>query len=154
MSTVQKLMLDINHRAISKAEFQTLTNTLIDEEGLLVENWSSIISQFTSTGRRFLAKQGIAHVMYVSSYIHYQWIDTLCLLVINLGMELLTKIGIISPFDKFDLACLLYEKIVNPESFQLLVNTFDDPIERANLIHRLKLDTHEFVDNCVILPEK
>lgn len=58
MSTVQKLMVDINHRAISKSEFQTLTNTLIDEEGLLVENWASIINQFTSTGRRLLAKQG------------------------------------------------------------------------------------------------
>ena len=73
------------------------------------------------------------------------------MMTLSAGMELLTKIGIISPFDKFDLACLLYEK---NESFQLLVNTFDDPIERTNLIHRLKLDRHEFVNNCIILPEK
>jgi len=76
------------------------------------------------------------------------------IIMMQTGMELLTKIGIISPFDKFDLACLLYEKIINYESFQLLVNTFDDPIERANLIHRLKLDKNEFVNTCVILPEK
>ena len=76
------------------------------------------------------------------------------MMTLSAGMELLTKIGIISPFDKFDLACLLYEKIINHESFQLLVNTFDDPIDRTNLIHRLKLDRHEFVNNCIILPEK
>lgn len=68
-------------------------------------------------------------------------------------MDLLLKIGSIAPFDKFELACLLYERIINKDSFQLLVNTFEDPIERDNLIHRLKLDK-ELVNTCIILPEK
>jgi len=65
-------------------------------------------------------------------------------------MDILFKIGNIAPFDKFELACLLYDRIINKESFQLLVNTFEDPIERDNLIHRLKLDK-ELVNSCKIL---
>jgi hypothetical protein len=126
MSTVQKLMVDINQRAISKAEFTALQSTLFDENNNLREDWRTVIEQFTTTGRLFLAKQ---------------------------GMELLIRVGHVAPFEKFDLACLLYERIINKDSFQLLVNTFPDEIERGNLIHRLKL-SHEVVKNCVILPEK
>jgi hypothetical protein len=130
MSTVQKLMVDINQRAISKQEFTALINALYDEGGeVLKENWLQIVDQFTTGGRLFLAKQ---------------------------GMELLMRIGSLAPFEKFDLACLLYERIINQNSFQLLVNTFEDPQERENLIHRLKLNKNrvEVVSNCVILPEK
>jgi hypothetical protein len=126
MSTVQKLMVDMKQRAISKEEFLALQETLFDENGQLVENWLQMINQFTSGGRLFVAKQ---------------------------GMELLIKIGALAPFEKFDLACLLYERIINKDSFQLLVNTFPDELERGNLIHRLKLNK-EIVNNCVILPEK
>lgn len=126
MSTVQKLMVDINQRAISKAEFAVVQNTLFDAQNQLREDWRSVIEQFTSGGRLFLAKQ---------------------------GMELLLRVGSVAPFEKFDLACLLYERIINKDSFQLLVNTFPDEIERDNLIHRLKLST-EVVKDCAILPEK
>ena len=126
MSTVQKLMLDINQRAISKVEFVALQSTIFDENNQLRDDWLTVINQFTATGRLFLAKQ---------------------------GMELLIKIGNIAPFEKFDLACLLYERIINKDSFQLLVNTFPDEQERDNLIHRLKLNKG-IVKNCVILPEK
>ncbi|KAJ1419587.1 hypothetical protein B484DRAFT_135405 [Ochromonadaceae sp. CCMP2298] len=126
MGTVQKLMLDINARAISKPEFQALQSTIFDENQQLREDWLQTIDQFTTGGRLFLAKQ---------------------------GMELLIKIGVLAPFEKFDLACLLYERIINKDSFQLLVNTFQDEQERDNLIHRLKLDK-EVVKNCAILPEK
>lgn len=128
MSTVQKLMVDINQRAISKQEYNSLISTIFDETGeTLKENWLQIIDQFTSTGRLFLAKQ---------------------------GMELLLRVGTAAPFEKFDLACLLYERIVNKDSFQLLINTFDDVRERENLIHRLKLNTNEVVASCAIMPEK
>jgi hypothetical protein len=123
-------MVDINQRAISKQEFTALINALYDEGGeTLKENWLQIVDQFTTGGRLFLAKQ---------------------------GMELLMRIGSLAPFEKFDLACLLYERIINQNSFQLLVNTFEDPQERENLIHRLKLNKNrvEVVSNCVILPEK
>ena len=126
MSTVQKLMVDINLRAISKIEFAALQSTLFDENSQLREDWKTIINQFTTGGRLFLAKQ---------------------------GMELLIRVGNVAPFEKFDLACLLYEKIINKDSFQLLVNTFADELERDNLIHRLKLDK-DIVKTCAILPEK
>lgn len=127
MSTVQKLMVDINQRAISKPEFAALQSTLFDENNNLREDWMTVINQFTTGGRLFLAKQ---------------------------GMEILIRIGTVAPFEKFDLACLLYERIINKDSFQLLVNTFPDEQERDNLIHRLKLKKDVVVKNCVILPEK
>mmetsp|Transcript_13453 Transcript_13453/g.22524 ORF Transcript_13453/g.22524 Transcript_13453/m.22524 type:complete len:365 (-) Transcript_13453:529-1623(-) len=129
MSMVQKLMVDINQRAISKQEFQALQNTIFDENQQLREgcDWLQTIDQFTTGGRLFLAKQ---------------------------GMELLIKIGDLAPFEKFDLACLLYERIINKNSFQLLVNTFQDEQDRDNLIHRLKLNKEGVVKNCAILPEK
>lgn len=126
MSTVQKLMVDINQRAISKPEFAALQSTLFDENNTLRDDWMTVINQFTTGGRLFLAKQ---------------------------GMELLIRIGNVAPFEKFDLACLLYERIINKDSFQLLVNTFPDEQERDNLIHRLKLNK-EVVKNCALLPEK
>ena len=119
-------MVDINLRAISKIEFAALQSTLFDENSQLQEDWKTIINQFTTGGRLFLAKQ---------------------------GMELLIRVGNVAPFEKFDLACLLYEKIINKDSFQLLVNTFADELERDNLIHRLKLDK-DIVKTCAILPEK
>jgi hypothetical protein len=73
----------------------------------------AIIDQFTSGGRLFLAKQ---------------------------GMELLLRIGPRAPFEKVELACLIYDRMVNKNSVQLLINTFKDQQERDNLIHRLKLD--------------
>jgi hypothetical protein len=128
MSTVQKLMIDINQRAISKTEFPTLISNLFDEQGVLKENWLSVLQQFTSTGRLFLAKQ---------------------------GMEVLMRVGSQAPFEKFDLACFIYDRMINKNSVQLLVNTFDDAQERDNLIHRLKLDKNSsVVADCVILPEK
>lgn len=129
MSTVQKLMVDINSRAISKQEFAILLNSILDENDQLKEEWSTIIDQFTSSGRLFLAKQ---------------------------GMELLVRIGSQAPFEKFELACLIYERMINKNSIQLLINTFEDPQERENLIHRLKLNKDKKVvtTECMILPEK
>ena len=127
MGQVRKLMEDMNQRAISKQEFQTLLSTLFVDNNTLEENWLATIDQFSTGGRLFLAKQ---------------------------GMELLIKVGTLAPFEKFDLACLLYERIINKDSFQLLVSTFEDELERDNLIHRLKLPKQMAVKNSAILPEK
>ena len=129
MATVQKLMIDINSRAISKQEFNTLIQSIFQEDNeQLQEDWLSTIVQFTSTGRLFLARQ---------------------------GMDLLLRVGPLVPFEKFDLACLIYEKMIDKSSFQLIINTFDDEHERENLIHRLKLNKSrkEVVSTCTILPE-
>jgi hypothetical protein len=85
----------------------------VDNNSALRDNWLSTIDQFTSSGRLFLAKQ---------------------------GMELMVRISPLAPFDKFDLACLIYERMINKNSFQLIINTFEDKQERENLIHRLKLN--------------
>ena len=85
----------------------------------LKEDWLNIITQF-SASRKFIAKQ---------------------------AMELVTFIGPLAPFERIDLAEMLYDRILNKESFQLVVNAFEDKEERENLGHRLKLkgcvyDTH------------
>jgi len=130
MSTVRKLMADINARAISKEEFACLLDVLFDANNLLAENWMEIINQFTIGGRLFLAKQ---------------------------AMELLIRVGSQAPFEKVELACLLYERMINKSSVQLIVNTFEDAQERDNLIHRLKLNINKYgtvvVTTCAILPE-
>lgn len=132
MATVQKLMVDINARAISQEEFSSLLNTVFDATNILAENWMEIINQFTVSGRLFLAKQ---------------------------GMELLIRVGKQAPFEKVELACLIYERMINKNSVQLIINTFDDEQERGNLIHRLKLNSSKVgvtavVTNCAILPER
>jgi hypothetical protein len=137
MGTVQNLMKDMDGKvAINKEEFSTLVKCIFEEGGQdLKDNWLVLIDQFTCTGRYFLAKQ---------------------------GMELLTLVKPYAPFEKFDLACLLYNRIINKESYQLLVNCFEDEQERDNLIHRLRISssgvnlaaTKELSSKCKILPEK
>ena len=75
-------------------------------------NYEEIILRYSKT-RAFLAKQ---------------------------AMDILVIVGPHSPFEKYDLACLLYTKVLNKGSFQLVVNTFEDVNDRENLIHRLKLN--------------
>jgi len=81
--------------------------------GCLREDWLQVIDQFSCNGRKFLTKQ---------------------------GMELLILIGPLQPFEKFDLALLLYDRILNSESYQLIINTFEDEAERENLILRLGME--------------
>lgn len=73
-------------------------------------------------------------------------------------MDLMLLIGPLAPFEKVDLACLLYQRILTTESFQLVVNTFQDKEERENLIHRLGIKNtnvsseFDLVTDCKILP--
>ena len=51
------------------------------------------------------------------------------------------------------MACLLYERVLNKDSYQLIINVFPDKEDRDNLIHRLKLKPSEnqFVVDCNLL---
>jgi len=85
----------------------------------LLDDWFTTVTQFC-VSRNFLAKQ---------------------------AMELVQFIGPLAPFERMDLAEMLYSRVLNKESFQLVVNAFEDRGERENLAHRLKLkgyvtDTH------------
>lgn len=57
------------------------------------------------------------------------------------------------PFERLDLACLLYERVINKESFQLVINLFESVEDRNNLVHRLHLKRTDtgFVTNCSLL---
>jgi hypothetical protein len=56
------------------------------------------------------------------------------------AMDLIVLIGPIAPFEKFDVACLLYTNVLNKDSFDLVVNTFEDMADRQNLTHLLLQD--------------
>lgn len=77
----------------------------------LQDDWFTTVTQFC-VSRCFLAKQ---------------------------AMELVQFVGPLAPFERIDLAEMLYSRILNKESFQLVVNAFEDRGERENLTHRLKL---------------
>ena len=59
----------------------------------------------------------------------------------------------LAPFEKFDLACLLYDRILNKDSYQLIINVFPDATERENLIHRLKLNPADYAVNTNLLAQ-
>lgn len=170
MENVRKLMADMSKsHAVTKAEFRGLKNLLFqiteqEEEAApkaeatstsppdrgpyekaegsgkmlpagasLREDWLQVIDQFSCNGRKFLTKQ---------------------------GMELMLLIGPLMPFEKFDLALLLYDRIINSESYQLIINTFEDEAERENLILRLRDEKKSkearsgiFTPSCKIMTE-
>ena len=54
------------------------------------------------------------------------------------AMDLMATVALHStPFEQTELACLLYSKILHRDSFQLVVNMFQDPRDRENLVHLL-----------------
>ena len=120
MSTVLDLMSAMEKEAISKDQFHSLLTFIYDKDNdTLIDTWMHSIETCSMT-RLFLAKQ---------------------------AMELMILISPHAPFEKFDLACLLYERILNKDSFQLVINTFDNIIDRENLIHRLNLNKNKFKSN-------
>jgi len=120
MSTVLTLMTLMDKEAITKEQFQSLLLLIYDKDNdILIDTWMHSIETCSIT-RSFLAKQ---------------------------AMELMILISPHAPFEKFDLACLLYNRILNKDSFQLVINTFDNIIDRENLIHRLNLNKNKFKSN-------
>jgi len=112
MATVRHLIADMEIKALSNKDFRTLVDSVVSD-GQLNDTWKTTIEQF-ALGRLFVAKQCI---------------------------ELLQLIRETTMFEKLDLACFLYEHIINKESFQLVINGFGESIEeKDNLIHRLGLN--------------
>jgi hypothetical protein len=69
------------------------------------------------------------------------------------GMELMQLVAPLAPFEKHDLAILLYNRILNKDSYQLIINVFPDKVDRDNLIHRLGLkpEEHNYTSECDLL---
>ena len=77
------------------------------------------------------------HSLFLLHYLQYLCVSR-CFLA-KQAMELVQFVGPLAPFERIDLAEMLYSRILNKESFQLVVNAFEDRGERENLTHRLKL---------------
>ena len=71
MRQIRSLMVDMEATAVSKDEFVALKGLLFDSAGNLIENWLTIVDQFSSTGRFFLAKQGMELMLIVSRVYEY-----------------------------------------------------------------------------------
>lgn len=54
-------------------------------------------------------------------------------------VSLMRLVEKICPFEKLDVAILLYDRMLNRDSFQLVVNCFDTIQDRENLCYRLKI---------------
>ena len=120
MATVRKLMTEMECKGIDDAEFSTFVKTLKS----LTEEESDFgiqtIRQIAAT-RKFDARQ---------------------------ALTLVNLIGDISPFDKLEAAIVLYEGVMNKESYLLVLNSFEDDGDRENICHRLGIavtDTGEIV---------
>ena len=59
------------------------------------------------------------------------------------AMDVMTTVALhCTPFEQTELACLLYSKILHRDAFQLVVNMFQDPRDRENLVHLLSQQDH------------
>lgn len=110
MHAVQTLIVDMRTRAVPDAPFAGLVNTLhaLAAEGE-GERALSAVRQM-ALGRAFDARQAVT---------------------------LLQATGAITPFDKLEAAVVLYHALLARQSFLLLLNEFEDPQDRANILHRL-----------------
>lgn len=55
---------------------------------------------------------------------------------IKQALQVVRLIGEISPFDKLEAASMMYTRLINKSSFDLILNQFEDPADRENLKHR------------------
>ena len=51
--------------------------------------------------------------------------------------RLVAAIGSISPFDQVEAAVMLYDSLINKDSFNLVLAVFPEPADRDNVCHRL-----------------
>ena len=66
-------------------------------------------------------------------------------LIAKQAMEIVQIIGRENPFDKFEVACFLYNHLINKESYQMVINSFEDHTDRDNLIHRLGINKERLI---------
>lgn len=53
------------------------------------------------------------------------------------AVQLVKAVGVLSPFDQIEAAVLLYSRVLNPDSFHLVLACFEDLGDRDNIMHRL-----------------
>lgn len=142
LSAVRSLMADMDRVAMSKDDFNLLKQILqpATEQDLEAasepeESWIAgrveTIKQFGAQ-KRFTANQAV---------------EMMTLLKLWQGSNPCDAFG--QSFDMIDLVVFLFGNILNPDSFQLLLNVFDDKTDRENIIMRLHsqtFDDHRSVD--------
>ena len=112
MKIIRGLMADMDMQAMTSVEFKQLVSVLFNKDGNLVDLWMRFIDQFTSS-RFFTAKQ---------------------------AMDLIMAVGDKAPFDKIEMICLVYDRSLYKDTFQLVVNVIEDKQEKENIIRLLHLD--------------
>lgn len=112
MSIVQSLMADMKATGVGDEAFAGLINTLT---GLADEGWAehclTVVKQMTM-GRALDARQ---------------------------ATQIVQTVGTVSPFDRLETAIALFPSLMSPQSFLVVLQAFDDPGERENILHRLGL---------------
>lgn len=48
-------------------------------------------------------------------------------------------VGEVSPFDRVEAAILMFDSLINTDSFPLVLDTFEDAVDRDNICHRLEI---------------
>ncbi len=95
---------------VTKEEFTSVCKELFNEDNSLKEDFLTILKKF-AVSRSFIAKQAIDIMNLVSPH---------------------------APFERVECALFFYTNIINKDSFQLVLNTFEDETERENLLLRIK----------------
>lgn len=110
MDTVLLLMKDMKQAFVTtKDDFGALVKELFAGDALK-DNFHHTLEQFAAN-RSFTAKQ---------------------------ALDLMTLVSPHAPFERIDLAIFLFSKIINKDSYQLIVNSFAHKEERDNLLTRLR----------------
>lgn len=114
MSSVRVLMGKMDAKGLTQESFRAMLATLksLGEDGM-TDHALGAVKQM-AMGRKFDARQ---------------------------AAELINALGVISPFDKVEGCCSLYpDALLHKSSFPtLLIDCFEDPVDRENVTHRLGL---------------
>jgi hypothetical protein len=74
-------------------------------------------------------------------------------LIARQGVELLRCFGEQEyPFERLEVACTLYSTILNKGSFQIILNEFSSAEDRANVCHRLGIESKVRLCHCTSQP--
>ena len=105
LSSVKSLMRDMDKQGVTKEDFKMLKQILQENKriGAPEEEWFSTVRQFAST-RQYTSHQGV---------------------------ELLQIMKEVNPFELIELACFLYDNLLNRDSFQMLLNVFNEEADRC-----------------------
>jgi hypothetical protein len=165
LSTVKTLMKQMDNRGVSNEDFEQLVEVLHkcldkvkrgpedeDTEGGDDDDEEEE-DPFSAFGSSDPGQQLCEHEF-------VEIIKQFCLTRLLTARQAMAAMRLSDPlslFGRMDTACALYGRMLDPSSFQLIVNTFMDPGDRENICHRLNLPTSFAtdavnVDLAVMLP--